>query len=222
MKRSEVKPKAIIFDMDGVIVDSMPYHFLAWYEALRPWGVRISCFDVYSKEGERWEKTLKYLLTKAKIKATPQVLKKIFSQRQKIFRRYFKRSIFKGTEEFLYCLKRKGYLLGLVTGTPYVEVRAILPQRIRGLFDSIITGNEVKNGKPHPEPYIKAALELNVQVSQCVVVENAPLGITSAKSAGMHCIAITTSLPREYLKGADIVVNDLRQIPGIIDKSCSL
>ena len=222
MKRSKVKPKAIIFDMDGVIVDSMPYHFLAWYEALRPWGVRVSCFDVYSKEGERWEKTLKDLLTRAKIKPTPQVLQKIFSRRQKIFRKYFKRSIFKGTGEFLSCLKQKGYLLGLVTGTPYVEVKSILPQRIRGLFDSIITGSEVKNGKPHPEPYLKAALGLNAQVSQCIVVENAPLGIKSAKSAGMLCIALTTSLPKEYLGSADIIVDDLTDIPGIIDKSCKL
>lgn len=85
------RPKAIIFDMDGVIVDSMPYHFLAWYEALRPWGVRVSCFDVYSKEGERWDVTLKDLLKSAGIKPTPSLLKKIFDFRQKIFKKSFMR-----------------------------------------------------------------------------------------------------------------------------------
>lgn len=208
--------------MDGVIVDSMPYHFLAWYEALRPWGVRVSCFDVYSKEGERWDKTLGGLLNRAKIKPTPQVLKKIFSRRQEIFHKYFKRSIFQGAQELLRCLKRKGYLLGLVTGTPYAEVKRILPPRIRGMFDSIITGSEVKNGKPHPEPYIKAALGLNTEVSRCIVVENAPLGINSAKRAGIFCIALTTSLPREYLGNADIIANDLAEITEIIDKTCKL
>ena len=222
MKKLKFKPKAIIFDMDGVIVDSMPYHFLAWYEALRPWGVRVSCFDVYSREGERWDKTLKSLLRRTKIKPREEVLGEIFSARQKIFKNNFKRFIFKGVEEFLLCLKGKGYLLGLVTGTPDREIKEILPQRIEGLFDTIIAGNQVKHGKPHPEPYLKAALSLGLRPKECVVVENAPLGIESAKRAGMFCIALATSLPEEYLREADIVVNELEEIIGIIDKSCTL
>jgi beta-phosphoglucomutase len=217
MKRLTIKPKAVIFDMDGVIVDSMPYHFLAWYEALRPWGMRVSCFDIYLKEGERWDKTLISLLRLANINPTKGILKKIFLTRQKIFKKYFKRFIFKGAKEFLLCLKRKGYRLGLVTGTPGKEIEKILPKGIKNLFDIIIAGNEVKNGKPHPESYLKAAFGLNLKPYECVVVENAPLGIKSAKSAGMVCIALTTSLPPEYLKGADIVVDTLEEITGIID-----
>jgi beta-phosphoglucomutase len=219
-KRLKLKPRAVIFDMDGVIVDSMPYHFIAWYEALRPWGVRVSCFDVYSKEGERWDKTLKSLLLRTNIKPTKRILKKIFLARKKIFRHYFKRFIFMGAEELLLCLHNKGYLLGLVTGTPDKEIKRILPQRIRKLFNCIIAGNEVKNGKPHPEPYLKAASALGLKPSECTVVENAPFGIESARRAGMVCIGITTSLPQEYLKGADILVNNLEQISGIIDKTC--
>jgi beta-phosphoglucomutase len=222
MKKLKLRPRAIIFDMDGVIVDSMPYHFLAWYEALRPWGVRVSCFDVYSREGERWEKTLSELLGKAGIKPTARILRRIFSSRQKIFRSNFKRFIFKGVREFLGCLKSKGYLLGLVTGTPDDEIKEILPGGIEGLFDTVIAGNQVEHGKPHPEPYLKAALSLCLKPSQCLVVENAPLGIKSAKRAGMFCIALTTSLPKEYLKAADITVNNLEEITGLIDKSCRL
>jgi len=217
-----LKPKAIIFDMDGVIVDSMPYHFLAWYEALRPWGIRVSCFDVFSKEGERWDVTLKDLLKRANIKPTPRLLKKIFSARQKIFKKNFKRFIFKGVEEFLICLEKKGYCLGMVTGTPLVEVKKILPQSIKKLFNAVVTGDLVKQGKPHPEPYLKAALALGAKPNECLVVENAPLGIESAKRAGMACIAVTTSLPKEYLSLADIVVDNLDEIYGIIDKSCSI
>jgi len=208
--------------MDGVIVDSMPYHFLAWYEALRPWGVRVSCFDVYSREGERWEKTLTELLGEAKIKPTSRILKRIFSARQKIFRTNFKRFIFKGVKEFLKCLKRKGYLLGLVTGTPDNEIKEILPRGIEDLFDAVIAGNQVKHGKPHPEPYLKAAKRLGAKPSECIVVENAPLGIESAKRAGIFCIALTTSLPKEYLKAADIIVNELEEITGFIEKTCKL
>lgn len=208
--------------MDGVIVDSMPYHFLAWYEALMPWGVRVSCFDVYSKEGERWDATLKSLLKSAGIKPTANLLKKIFSLRQRIFKKNFKCFIFKGTEAFLGCLKEKGYLLGLVTGTPTEEINRILPKRIVSLFDAVIAGNQVKRGKPYPEPYLKAALALGVKPAECLVVENASLGIESAKRAGMVCIAVTTSLPKEYLGLADIVVNHLEEIFSIIDKSCSI
>jgi len=216
MKKLKIKPRAIIFDMDGVIVDSMPYHFIAWYEALRPWGVRVSCFEVYAQEGERWETTLKGLLKREKIKPTRKVLSAIFRLRQKVFKRYFKRHIFHGAYELLEELKKQGFMLGLVTGSPLNEVKRILPAKLRGLFTAIVAGNQVKNGKPHPEPYLRAAGLLGLEPRACLVIENAPLGIISAKRAGMPCIAISTSLPKEYLSNADIVVNRLDQISGYI------
>ncbi|MDD3087139.1 MAG: HAD family phosphatase [Candidatus Omnitrophica bacterium] len=222
MHRLKVKPRAIIFDMDGVIIDSMPYHFLAWYEALRPYGVRVSCFDVYSKEGEKWEKTLKDLLGRAQIKYSARMLKEIFLKRQIIFKKNFKRFIFQGVEDFLICLKRQGYILGLVTGSPIEEVEKILPAKIRLLFNSIVAGNQVKRGKPHPEPYLKCAQSIGLKPRQCLVVENAPFGIESAKKAGMFCVALTTSLPREYLSKADIVADKLSDIFGFIENSCGV
>ncbi|MFH1398267.1 MAG: HAD family phosphatase [Candidatus Omnitrophota bacterium] len=222
MKKLKFKPKAIIFDMDGVIVDSMPYHYLAWYEALRSYGVRVTCFDVYSKEGERWQKSLEDFLRRAHIEPDQRIIDRIFSERQKIFKRYFKRFIFKGVKKFLRCLKNQGYLLGLVTGTPTPEVDRILSKNIRGLFSSIVGGDNVKRGKPHPDPYLKAARMLKLKPGQCLVVENAPYGIESAKRAGMFCIALATSLPKEYLSQADIVVNDLEEITGIIERSCRI
>jgi beta-phosphoglucomutase len=212
MKKLRNKPRAIIFDMDGVIVDSMPYHFIAWYEALRPWGVRVSCFEVYAQEGERWETTLKGLLKRGKIKPTRKVLSAIFGLRQKVFKRYFKRHIFHGAYELLVELKKQGFMLGLVTGSPLNEVKRILPVKLRGLFAAIVAGNQVKRGKPHPEPYLRAAGLLALEPQACLVIENAPLGIISAKRAGMPCIAVSTSLPKEYLSDADIIVSQLDQI----------
>jgi beta-phosphoglucomutase len=220
MPKNALRPRAVIFDMDGVIVDSMPYHFIAWYEALRPYGVRVSCFDVFAKEGERWENSLKDFLNNASIPPNPKILKEIFLRRQRIFRKYFKRFIFKGAPEFLRCLKKKGYLLGLVTGTPMRELSSIIPSGIRGLFDAIVSGDSVKKGKPHPEPYLEASRILGLRPQDCLVVENAPFGIESAKKAGMFCIAITTGLPREYLRQADITVERLDDIIGLIEKTC--
>jgi HAD superfamily hydrolase (TIGR01509 family) len=182
----------------------------------------VSCFDVYSKEGERWDKTLDIFLKRAQIKPTQKILGEIFSHRQKIFKRYFKRFIFKGTEEFLGCLDKRGYLLGLVTGTPQAEVKKILPKSIQNLFDCIVAGDQVKVGKPHPAPYLKAAKILRCSVKECMVVENAPLGIESAKNAGMFCVALATSLPAEYLTRADVILKELEGIGEIIDTPCAV
>lgn len=206
--------------MDGVIVDSMPYHFLAWYEALRPLGVRVSCFDVYSKEGETWEKTLREFLKREHVTATREVLNGIFKRRKKIFNKNFKRFIFKNAGEVLACLKRKGYILGLVTGSPLHDAKKILPKKIYKLFDCIVAGDHVKRGKPHPEPYLKAAKNMKIKPSECVVVENAPFGVESAKKAGMFCVAVTTGLTAEYLKKADVIVDRLIDITGLVEKHC--
>jgi beta-phosphoglucomutase len=220
MRKLVFRPKAVIFDMDGVIIDSMPYHFLAWYEALRPYGVRVSCFDVYSKEGERWEKTLKDLLRRSGIKPSRPLLKEIYLRRQKVFRRYFKRFIFAGAEDFISCLKSRGYALGLVTGSPTQEIKKILPGKTLMLFDAVVAGNQVKRGKPHPEPYLKCSRALKLDPKECLVIENAPYGIESARKAGMFCVAVTTSLPKEYLCGANLTVNTLGEISGFIFASC--
>lgn len=216
MAKPIFRPKAIIFDMDGVLVDSMPYHFLAWYEALRPYSVRVSCFDVYSREGEKWEKTLRDLFMQSGKKPVPKLLKEIFDRRQKIFKRLFQRFIFSGAGELLSFLRKQGYLLGLVTGSPLREVDTILPAKIISQFKIIVAGDQVKKGKPDPEPYLRAANLFGFKPLLCLVVENAPLGIESAKKAGMPCIAITSSLPKEYLKKADFIIDKLQDIPGLI------
>ncbi len=216
LKRKKIHPKAIIFDMDGVIVDSMVYHFFAWYEALRPLGIRVTCFDVYAKEGERWEKSMRDFLLKNNIRPTVKIMKDLFLRRHDIFKKVYRRVIFNGAEDILLCLRNKGYALGLVTGTPFTQVQLILPGKIKSVFDCIISGDMVNNGKPHPEPYLKAARELKLKPAQCLVIENAPLGILSAKRAGMFCVAVSTSLPKDYLKKADTVVDSLAKVKKIL------
>lgn len=222
MKTLKGRFEAILFDMDGVIVDSMPYHYIAWYEALRPYGIRATAFDAYIREGEKWQKTLKELFAREGLRYTAGTGRKIFAQRAKIFKKYFRRHVFFGVEDFLSCIKGKGYLLALVSGTPEGDIKKILPGSIRAKFDVIVAGDHLKLGKPHPAPYLKAARALKVPPKKCVVVENAPNGIASAKSAGMFCFAVTTSLPKEYLKKADVIVDKLEEIMGYIDSGCKL
>ncbi len=218
IKKPGSKIRAVIFDMDGVIVDSMPYHYLAWYEALRPYGVRVTCFDLYSKEGEKWEKSTAYFLKRSGLVPTKRLLAGVLARKKRIFRKYFKRHIFKGAEEILRMLKKEGYAIALVTGSSEGQARTMLPRRIYRRFDHVVAGDHVKMGKPHPEPYLKAAGALDVDPSECLVVENAPFGIESAKRAGMRCVAISTSLPRGYLGKADAITDDLSGIINILKR----
>ena len=218
MVKRKFNPAAVIFDMDGVLIDSMPYHFIAWYEALQPLGIRVSAFEVYEREGERWEKSLRDFITQGGLKPTPELIRNVFLRRRRIFRKYFKRTIFSGAEECLRALKEKGLILGIVTGTPMSQLKRILPRKIQSYFDTIVTGDLVKKGKPHPESFLKAAKNLNLKPFQCLVIENAPLGIKSAKAAGMYCLAITTSLPKAYLMEADTVVNSLKDVVAVLGR----
>jgi beta-phosphoglucomutase len=220
VKKTRTLPfAAVLFDMDGVIVDSMPYHFIAWYEALRPHGIRVSCSFVYEKEGEKWEKTLGDLMRGRRM-LSGRARDSVFRDKQRIFRKYFRRFIFDGAGELLDTLRKKGVRTGLVTSTPSDEVRHILPRGIIARFDTVVAGDMVSRGKPFPDPYLKAAALLGIPPRDCAVVENARLGIRSAKSAGMYCCALTTSLPADRLEGADAVTDTLAQVLPVLERAC--
>jgi beta-phosphoglucomutase len=197
--------KAVLFDMDGVIVDSMPYHFISWFEALRKYNVRIAPADIFGMEGAKWDKVIRYAFKRDGLTLTGQTAQKIFSDRQVLFAKYFKRYIFREIIEVIKLLKNQGFLIGLVTGSSLAEAKKMLPKNIYVLFDTKISGDMVQRGKPRPDSYLLAAEKLNVSPKDCIVVENAPYGIKAAKAAGMRCIAIATSLSKNYLKNADKV-----------------
>ena len=86
-----------------------------------------------------------------------------------------------------------------------MRMKRILPKYLRDLFSVIVTGDDVKRGKPHPEPYLKALKKLKLKAKDVVVIENAPFGIDSARRARLMCLALSTSLPKTYLKDADFI-----------------
>jgi beta-phosphoglucomutase len=197
--------KAFLFDMDGVLVDSMPYHFISWFEALRKHGVRVTPMDVFCMEGAKWDKVIRFVFKREKKKLTQDLLKKIQNERNLLLKKHFKRYIFSEIPAILKMLKNRGYLTAIVTGSSLFESKKMLPAEIRSLFDTTVAGDMVKRSKPYPDPYLLAAKKLGLKHSQCFVIENAPYGIKSAKAAKIYCAAISTSLPEEYLKQADIV-----------------
>ncbi|MFH1441262.1 MAG: HAD family phosphatase [Candidatus Omnitrophota bacterium] len=204
--------KAVVFDMDGVITNTMPYHFDAWAKVFNSIGIKVDCYDVYKREGQRGLTTLKEIFSQRSRPFHLKQAKQLLREKEELFKRSVKIKFIKGARPFLRKLKKYKFKLGLVTGTSRHEMEKILPESLRGLFDVTITGCEVKRGKPHPEPFERAVNMLGMPKQQVIVIENAPFGIASAKAAGLRCIALETSLPRKYLKQADIVFGSFKEL----------
>ncbi|MDR1926737.1 MAG: HAD family phosphatase [Endomicrobium sp.] len=196
--------KAAFFDMDGIVVDSMPYHFISWFEALRPYDVRVSQLLVFEMEGAKWDEVIGLAFKHAGKPSLPQeTIDEIRQKRSEIFKNCLRTFVFTGIPEFVKALKSQGVLVGLVTGSSLKEAQNLLPKAFYSLFDTIVAGDMVEKAKPDPEPYLTAAKNLNIATKDCVVVENAPYGIKAAKAAGMFCCAVATSLSKDYLSQAD-------------------
>ena len=206
------KYKAVLFDMDGVIVDSMPYHFISWFETLKKYNITVSPFDIYEKEGEKCETCVERFFKRDKIKCDAKIIAEVLKLRDKLYKKYFKVHLFSNIEQILIKLKNKGFLLAIVTGSTRQKVVSMLPKKILSKFNVIVSADIIKKGKPHPDSYLTAAKKLRVKPTECIVVENAPYGIRAAKSAKMFCIAVTTSLPKQYLKQADITCNKVSEV----------
>jgi len=198
--------------MDGVLIDSMGYHVVAWQKTFKPLGLNISAHEVYAREGENWKKSTKDFLVMAGKDPTPSLINTVFKERSRIFEEIFMPKVFEGAKSLLLFLQKRGFRLALVTATPRVDVERMLPGSIIRLFDAMVCGGDTKKGKPHPEPYLKAMKKLKIKAEDAIVVENAPYGIRSAKKARLKCIAITSSLPRKYLSEADKILKSLKTL----------
>jgi beta-phosphoglucomutase len=115
-------------------------------------------------------------------------------------------------------VKDSGFKVALVTACALKNMQYSLNREQQAHFDFIITGDEVLRAKPFPDPYIAAARQLDLDPSECIVVENAPLGIEAAKSAGMYCIAIETTLGKEYLASADCILASVLEVPAVLKR----
>ncbi len=199
--------KAVIFDMDGVLVDSMPYHADAWIAVFAETGIHINRQDIYDIEGSNHEGIIRLVFRKAGRTPTQEDFKVLAKKKMEIFTKINKVTVFPGIYECLELLKNK-CLLGVVSGSDKAVVIDLMERFFPETFDAVITGNDVEEGKPSPEPYLKAVKMLNVAKDECIVIENAPLGVESAKSAGLFCIAIPTYIEAQRLKGADVIVEN--------------
>ena len=199
------KISTLIFDMDGVITDTMPYHFRAWKSIFASEGIKASHEDIYKREGQKGIDSVREIFTEKKRLYTEIIAKRLLQDKERLFKRIFKRKFIAGSRKFIKKCHTQGFKLALVTGTSRHEAQKLIPKELWNCFDVTVCGSDVTNGKPDPEPYLKAMARLNIKPKEAVVFENAPFGIRSAKAAGIVCMALETSLPSFYLKGADAV-----------------
>ena len=212
MKQTPLRLKAVILDMDGVVTNTMPDHFLAWQTVLKEEGLHVTHLDIYRREGQRGIMSVKEMFELYKKPYTLKKIQRILKRKEKLFKRIVKTRFIPGARGFLRFLHSRQVQLALVTGTSRHEMHKILPDYLYNLFAVVITGSDVKKGKPHPEPYQKAIKLLQVRSKKVVVIENAPLGIQSAKAAGLTCYAIETSLPESYLRQADKIFLSIKDL----------
>lgn len=207
-----MKTKAVIFDMDGVITNTMPDHFEAWRIVLLKRGIKVTHLDIYRREGQRGITSVKEIFADYGHPFDQADADRILKQKEELFKKNVNTRFINGTRTLLKDLKKSGFTLAIVTGTARHELHRILPDDIYNLFTVIVTGDDVVHGKPAPDPYLLALKKLSIPAKDGVVIENAPFGIASAKAAKLRCLAIATSLPGEYLKQADEVFSSIKDL----------
>ena len=207
--------RAVLFDLDGTLVDNMSIHTDAWVEVAAKHGHPTSR-DRFIREwaGKKNEELIPLMLGR---EATPAELTQIANEKETLYRARAVTELIEvpGTTKLLERLKRAGRKLAVATAAPEGNRKLVLEGRLNlgRFFDAVVGPEGAPRGKPAPDIFLACATQLNVNPTDCVVFEDAPSGITAAKRAGMRCIAVQTAytLP-EDLRDADTSVASLADV----------
>jgi HAD superfamily hydrolase (TIGR01509 family) len=206
--------KGILFDFDGVVVKSMEYHLQAWKYAFKKISVEIKDNEFYLLEGRGVKAVAAELIEKHNL--DQNLVQQIIDIKIEYFDKINNVEFYDGFFKLLNFLKSKSILMAIVTGGLRTRVHHFVKKYLDGYFSAIICSDDVEKTKPFPEPYIKGIKALGLGHDECLVIENAPLGIQSAKTAKIKVIAIETTLPKNYLTEADHVVQSFSEVQTII------
>ena len=207
------KINAILFDFDGTIAETMQDLFWAWRRAFGDFEIEIKKEDYFPLEGMKLSEIAKTISKKYNLSADPL---KILKLKERYYMEKYSFSLYPGVLNLISSLKNKEVKIAIVSASPLEKLVKTAPGEFLSKFDVIISGNDTKEGKPNPEPYLMAMKKLNVLPKECIVVENAPLGIKSAKAAGAYCIAVTTTLGKEFLQEADKIIPKIKDLEKIL------
>lgn len=221
--------KAVLFDMDGVLFDSMPHHAKAWVYAMNQLGVDFTEYEAYMREGMTGSGTIKEIFQlKLGRNATDEECQKIYKIKSDYFETLGKAEPIKDIVSVLDCVKDNGLDIYLVTGSGQKSLLEKLNNTFGDYFskDKMVTAYDVKHGKPDPEPYLMALKKGNLQQNEAIVVENAPLGVKSGHAAGIFTIAVNTGILKDeelISRGANLLYHNMSELandlPHIINYS---
>jgi beta-phosphoglucomutase family hydrolase len=204
--------EAVIFDMDGVIINSIPTHFLAWQYILNECGVDVDINYIKNTAGHTSLKTAKIYKEKFGL---DQNITYLSNAKIEKYNTLLEKSIelFPEFLPLLEDLKSNNIPISIATSEDLNTTNKIINKfNIKKYFSHITTNDMVEYGKPHPEIYLKSAQLLNVKPENCIAIEDSQPGVQAAKSAGMYCIAVLTTTDEEKLKNADLIVKNLSEI----------
>lgn len=197
------KPKAVLFDLDGTLVDSMPFFVGAWQQAFAEHGISVSAEEIYAREGEHGSVTVRNILDRdsgaaGTVKSDSdrtEAANRIFARYQEIFRQIYRTQLYPGVDQLLAGLKESGVKLALVTGSSNLHERFSKESSPLKYFDCVVTGADTTVGKPAPDPYLLALSRVGESPADVFVVENAPFGVQSGVAAGLPVVAVVGSSP---------------------------
>lgn len=211
-----MRPRAILFDMDGVVVDSMGFHAAAWKEVLGEHGLVMDDIDIFRREGMSGRQSVEDIFTEQGVPFPgDEAYLRLEEKKHSLFERN-RITLYPLVRDIIAWAGGNGTMTALVTGSPRRSVEYVMPADVLALFDAVITAGDVSRGKPDSEPYEKAMRALRVDAAETLVVENSPMGILSAKAAGALCYALETTLPARFLGGADRVFRDHAELYGFL------
>ena len=219
--------KAVLFDMDGVLYDSMKSHSKAWYQTMTEYNLSSTPEEFFVHEGRTGGNTINLVMERELGRpATEQEKEEIYTRKSYLFNQYNKGDIIPNSDKILIAVKNSGLQPVLVTGSGQKQLVKNLEINFPGAFreDMMVTAYDVKHGKPNPEPYLMGLKKAgNLQPNQAIVIENAPMGVEAAVAAGIFTIAINTGpIPDQVLwdSGANIVLPSMMSLLENWDTYC--
>lgn len=205
--------KAVIFDLDGVVVESEDAHIEAEKQTYQKHGLTISAEELHRYTGTTAKAMFTELIAKYKLKTS---FNEINSQKEKILLKLLEQDAepTKGVLDLIRELKQRRIKLAIASSSTRKIVAYVLKRlNITDLFDCVITAEDAQYSKPNPEIFLRAATQLNTKPSQCLVIEDAKLGVEAAKAAGMKCIGYRNPHSgNQDLSKADIKTDDFSKL----------
>jgi nucleoside-diphosphate kinase len=204
--------RAVLWDMDGVIVDSSFYHMRSWQETFHQTGITFTDDDFKHVFGLRNDEIIHAILGKD---FTQEKFEVIVQAKETTFRRLIRDNVkaLPGVLKLLADINAAGFQQAMVSSTPVENIDLIIGTLgINHYFRYIISGYDVTEGKPSPQGYLLAAKRLGVNTENCVVIEDAIAGVQAAKNGGMKCIAVTNTHSAASLAEADLIVSSLEAV----------